>query len=69
MTLLIKPDAVVVFGPTDRIIPAIAAADGALLDAGRFQVSARMGAATAGRLYAAGAWLVWPIMARGCGRW
>lgn len=68
MALVVKPDAVVIFGPADRMIPAIIASDGALLDAGRFHVSARTGAASVGSLYAAGAWLVWPIMARGCGR-
>ncbi|MGJ4893213.1 hypothetical protein [Bradyrhizobium sp. HKCCYLR20261] len=68
MTLLIKPEAVVVFGPSDRMIPAIVASDGALLDAGRFHVSARPGATTIGSLYAAGAWLVWPIMGKRCGR-
>ena len=68
MALLIRPDAVVVFGPTDHLIPAIVASDGALLDAGRFHIAARTGAATVGSLYAAGAWLVWPIMGKGCGR-
>jgi hypothetical protein len=68
MALVIRPEAVVVFGPADRMIPAVVASDGALLDAGRFHVAARTGAATVGSLYAAGAWLVWPIMGKGCGR-
>ncbi len=68
LALVIKPSAVVVFGPTDRVIPAIVASDGALLDAGRFHVSARPGAATVGELYAAGAWFVWPVISKGCGR-
>ena len=68
MALVIRPDAVVVFGPTDRLIPAIAASDGALLDAGRFHIAAKTGAATVGSLYAAGAWLVWPMIGKGCGR-
>ncbi|WP_315736178.1 hypothetical protein [Bradyrhizobium sp. SZCCHNR1093] len=68
MALVIKPDAVVVFGPPDRVIPAIVTADGALLDAGRFHLAARTGAATVGSLYAAGAWLVWPLIGKGCGR-
>ncbi|MGJ4904985.1 hypothetical protein ACQR10_23925 [Bradyrhizobium sp. HKCCYLRH2060] len=68
MALVIKPDAVVVFGPSDRMISAIVASDGALLDAGRFHIAARTGASTVGSLYAAGAWLVWPLIGRGCGR-
>lgn len=68
MALVIRPDAVVVFGPTERMIPAIIASDGALLEAGRFHVAAKTGAATVGSLYAAGAWLVWPVMSKGCGR-
>jgi hypothetical protein len=39
-----------------------------LLEAGRFHVAAKTGAATVGSLYAAGAWLVWPVMSKGCGR-
>ncbi|NPU13474.1 hypothetical protein HL666_22150 [Bradyrhizobium sp. 83002] len=68
MALVIRPDAVVVFGPADRMIPVVVASDGALLDAGRFHVAARTGTATVGSLYAAGAWLVWPILGKGCGR-
>ncbi|MGJ4953757.1 hypothetical protein [Bradyrhizobium sp. HKCCYLS20291] len=68
MAVVVRPDAVVVFGPADRMISAITASDGALLDAGRFHVAARPGAATVGGLYAAGAWLVWPIIGKGCGR-
>lgn len=68
MAFVIKPDAVVAFGPSGRIIPAVVASDGALLDAGRFHVAARTGAATVGSLYAAGAWFVWPLIGKGCGR-
>jgi hypothetical protein len=50
------------------MIPAITASDGSLLDAGRFHVAARTGPSTVRSLYAAGAWLVWPIIGRGCGR-
>ncbi|MGY3448386.1 hypothetical protein [Bradyrhizobium sp. USDA 4353] len=68
LALVVKPEAVVVFGPADRMIPAVVARDGALLDAGRFHVSARTGTTTVGELYAAGAWFVWPMMSKGCGR-
>jgi len=68
MALVIKPDAIVAFGPPDRMIAAVISSDGALLDAGRFHVAARTGVATVGGLYAAGAWLVWPVIGKGCGR-
>ncbi len=66
--LAVRPDSIVVFGLPDRMIPAIAASDGALLDAGRFHVAARTGPSTVRDLYAAGAWLVWPVIGKGCGR-
>jgi hypothetical protein len=66
--LAVRPDSVVVFGLPERTIPAIIASDGALLDAGRFHVAARTGPSTVRDLYAAGAWLVWPIIGKGCGR-
>jgi hypothetical protein len=65
--LAIRPNAVVAFGMPTQMIPAIADTDGALLDAGRFHVAARTGPTTVRRLYAEGAWLVWPILSRGCG--
>jgi len=68
MALVVRPDAIVAFGPPDRMIAAITSSDGALLDAGRFHVAARTGAATVGGLYAAGAWFVWPVIGKGCGR-
>lgn len=64
----LRPDSVVVFGPPEHMIPAIIASDGALLDASRFHVAARTGPSTVRDLYAAGAWLVWPIIGKGCGR-
>lgn len=65
--LTVRPDAVVAFGPPAQMIPAIASSDGALLDAGRFHVAARTGPTTVRRLYVQGAWLVWPILSKGCG--
>jgi hypothetical protein len=64
----VQPDAVVGFGPPAKLIPAVIRSDGYLLDAGRFTISARTGPTTVRSLYAAGAWFVWPMMARGCGR-
>jgi hypothetical protein len=66
--LAVRPDSVVVFGLPERMIPAILASDGALLDAGVFHVAARTGPSTVRSLYAAGAWLVWPVIGKGCGR-
>jgi hypothetical protein len=65
---LVRPDAVIGFGPPARMIPAVVASDGYLLDAGRFTVAARTGQTTVRSLYAAGAWFVWPVIARRCGR-
>jgi hypothetical protein len=54
------------------MIPAIVSSNGYLLDAGRFTVAAKTGQGTGQgtvrSLYAAGAWFVWPIIARSCGR-
>jgi hypothetical protein len=69
---LVQPDAVIGFGPPAKMIPAVISSDGYLLDAGRFTVAARTGRragqTTVKSLYAAGAWFVWPIIARGCAR-
>src|SRR5262249_44977836 len=66
---LLRPDSVVGFGPPTSMIASVAASDGYLLDAGRFYVAARTGPATVRGLYAAGAWFVWPMIGKGCGRW
>ena len=50
------------------MIVSVAASDGYLLDAGNFYVAARTGPSTVRSLYAAGAWLVWPVLGKGCGR-
>jgi hypothetical protein len=65
---VVRPDAVVGFGSPARMIPAVAGSDGYLLDAGEFYISARTGPSTVRSLYAAGAWFVWPIIGKGCGR-
>jgi hypothetical protein len=65
---IVRPDAVIGFGPPAKMIPAVVSSDGYLLDAGRFTVAARTGQTTVKSLYAAGAWFVWPIIARGCAR-
>jgi hypothetical protein len=65
---MVRPDAVVGFGPQAGMIAAVADSDGSLLNAGSFYVAARTGPSTVRSLYAAGAWFVWPIISKGCGR-
>jgi hypothetical protein len=64
----VQPDAVVAFGAPADMTAAVAGSDGYLLGAGRFYVAARTGPSTVRNLYAAGAWLVWPVIGKGCGR-
>ena len=64
---LVRPDSVVGFGPPASLIAAVASSDGYLLDAGSMFVAARTGPSTVRSLYASGAWLVWPILGKGCG--
>jgi hypothetical protein len=66
--MAVRPDAVVGFGPPARMIGAVAGSDGYLLDAGQFYIAARTGPSTVRSLYAAGAWFVWPVIGKGCGR-
>jgi hypothetical protein len=64
----VRPEAVIGFGSPISMIPAVAGSDGYLLDAGRFYIAARTGPSTVRSLYAAGAWFVWPVIGKGCGR-
>jgi hypothetical protein len=66
--IAVRPDSVVGFGTPVTMISAVVASDGFLLDAGRFYVAARTGPSTVRNLYAAGAWFVWPVIGKGCGR-
>jgi hypothetical protein len=65
---IVRPDAVIGFGPSANMIAAVAASDGYLLDAGHFYVAARTGPTTVHSLYTSGAWFVWPVIGKGCGR-
>jgi len=67
--IAVQPDAVVAFGSPAEMTAAVAGSDGYLLASGRFHVAARTGPSTVRNLYAAGAWLVWPAIGKGCGRW
>ena len=64
---VVRPDTVVGFGSPARMIPAVVASDGYLLNAGGYYISARTGPSTVRSLYAAGAWFVWPVIGKGCG--
>ena len=64
----VRPDAIIAFGSPAQMIPAVVRSDGYLLDAGQFYVAARTGPSTVRSLYAAGAWFVWPAVARDCSR-
>jgi hypothetical protein len=66
--IAVRPEAVVGFGSPVRMMAAVAGSEGLLLDAGRFYVAARTGPSTVRSLYAAGAWFVWPVIGKGCGR-
>jgi hypothetical protein len=68
LALIVDPVAVVAFGPADRISQAVVGADATVVAIGRGFIIARTD--TAGlprRLYAGGAWLVWPALAPRCG--
>ncbi|WP_315834935.1 hypothetical protein [Bradyrhizobium prioriisuperbiae] len=65
--LLIRPEAVVAFGSPSHLLQAAVDTDGQPLNAGRGFVTVRTGSAdTVRRLYAEGAWLVWPVLGAGC---
>ena len=64
----VRPEAVIGFGSPASMVAAIAGSDGYLLDAGKFYIAARTGPSTVRSLYAAGAWFVWPVIGKGCGR-
>jgi len=66
--LEVQPEAVVAFGTPDRMISAVVGSEGYPLNAGKFYLAARAGPTTVRSLYAAGAWFVWPIIGKRCGR-
>ena len=61
------PGAVIVFAPQRTAISAIASADGKLLNNGfAFATATSDRSGFVRRLYAQGAWFVWPSLTRGC---
>ena len=69
LALAVDPPAVVVFGPERNLLAAVRATDALLLSAGPGFVTARADRpGFVRKLYAGGAWFVWPIVKGGCGR-
>jgi len=68
LALIVDPVAVIAFGPKDRISRAVVGADAAVITMGRGFIVARSDAPELPRrLYAGGAWLVWPALTPSCG--
>jgi hypothetical protein len=64
---MFDPAIVVVFAPRDRAVSTIAAADGEPLRSGfGFATGTSDRSGVVRRLYANGAWFVWPSLTRGC---
>jgi hypothetical protein len=67
LALLIEPSAVVAFGPRANLVAAVNAADAYVLSAGQGFVTAKADrAGLVSRLYAGGAWFVWPSLEAMC---
>ncbi|WP_246731495.1 hypothetical protein [Methylocapsa sp. S129] len=67
LALLVEPPAVVVFGPTASLIAAVDAGDASILSMGKGFVTAKAnGVGLVRRLYAGGAWFVWPALQATC---
>lgn len=61
------PSAVIVFGPNAVAVAAVASADGELLTNGAgFVTASSSRSGFVRRLYAQGAWFVWPSLTQGC---
>ena len=68
LALIVDPVAVIAFGPVDRVSRAVVSADASVIAMGRGFIIARADAVgLPRRLYAGGAWLVWPALAPRCG--
>ena len=67
LALLVEPSAVVAFGPKANLVAAVNAADAYVLSAGQGFVTAKADrAGLVARLYAGGAWFVWPSLEGTC---
>jgi hypothetical protein len=64
---MFDPAAVIVFAPGDTAVSTIAMADGKILRSGfGFATGTSDRSGFVHRLYARGAWFVWPSLTRGC---
>jgi hypothetical protein len=69
LVLFVEPRALIAFGPSARLANAVVGADASVLAIGKGFVTARADrGGLARRLYAGGAWLVWPALPPSCGR-
>jgi len=67
MAFVVQPSAVIVFGPAADLSAAVGAADASVLSMGRGFVTAKADrAGLVRRLYAGGAWFVWPALGSTC---
>jgi hypothetical protein len=67
LALLVEPSAVVAFGPRANLIAAVDAADAYVLSTGEGFVTAKADrTGLVSRLYAGGAWFVWPSLEAMC---
>jgi hypothetical protein len=69
LVLFVEPPALIAFGPQPRLAAAIVGADASILSMGEGFATVRADeAGLARRLYAGGAWFVWPALAPSCRR-
>ena len=67
LALVVDPQAVVVFGPRQTLLAAVDHADASLISMGRwFTVARSEHSGITRKLYAGGAWFVWPAIAGTC---
>jgi hypothetical protein len=67
LALAVDPQAVVAFGPQRSLLAAVDHADASLISMGRwFTVARSERSGIARKLYAGGAWFVWPAIAGTC---
>ena len=69
LVFFIEPPALIAFGPRTQLTAAIVDADASVLAMGQGFITARADApGLARRLYAGGAWFVWPALSPSCRR-
>jgi hypothetical protein len=69
LVFFVEPPALIAFGPSARLANAIVEANASVIAIGHGFITTRAdGAGLARRLYAGGAWFVWPALPPSCGR-